>query len=112
VLQSQVVARKNIHEGEQMADRKKIDTEEVTRRLAGLSGWSLSNGKLHKEFQFDSFVHAFGFMSSVALTAESMNHHPEWSNVYNKVVVDLNTHSAGGISELDFELARKIDALR
>jgi 4a-hydroxytetrahydrobiopterin dehydratase len=56
-------------------------------------------------------VQAFGFMSSVALIAESMNHHPEWCNVYNKVTVDLSTHSAGGISELDFAFARKVDAL-
>ncbi|RKU38546.1 4a-hydroxytetrahydrobiopterin dehydratase, partial [Candidatus Poribacteria bacterium] len=54
---------------------------------------------------------AFGFMASVALIAESMNHHPEWFNVYNRVTVDLATHDAGGISALDFELAQKIDAL-
>jgi 4a-hydroxytetrahydrobiopterin dehydratase len=74
-------------------------------------GWSVANGKLHKEFRFENFVQAFGFMSSVALIAESMNHHPEWFNVYNKVTVDLNTHSAGGITDLDFEFAKRVDAL-
>jgi 4a-hydroxytetrahydrobiopterin dehydratase len=71
----------------------------------------LANGKLHKEFTFDGFVKAFGFMSAVALIAERMNHHPEWFNVYNRIVIDLSTHDVGGISALDFELATKIDAL-
>jgi len=94
-----------------MAERKKLESRDIDQRLRDVRGWNLAHGKLHKEFQFEDFVQAFGFMSSVALIAESMNHHPEWSNVYNKVTVDLNTHSAGGISDLDFELARKIDAL-
>jgi 4a-hydroxytetrahydrobiopterin dehydratase len=94
-----------------MAERRKYSDEEVTRRLTELSGWSLANGKLHKEFTFDGFVKAFGFMSAAALTAERLNHHPEWSNVYNRVVIDLSTHDVGGISALDFEFAAKIDAL-
>jgi 4a-hydroxytetrahydrobiopterin dehydratase len=94
-----------------MAEHKKLEPRDVDARLARVRGWTVANGKLHKEFQFDNFVQAFGFMSSVALIAESMNHHPEWFNVYNKVTVDLNTHSAGGISELDFEFAGKVDAL-
>jgi len=94
-----------------MAERKKLESPDIDQRLGSVRGWTVANGKLHKEFQFENFVQAFGFMSSVALIAESMNHHPEWSNVYNKVSVDLNTHSAGGISELDFEFARKDDAL-
>ncbi|RPH36437.1 4a-hydroxytetrahydrobiopterin dehydratase [bacterium] len=94
-----------------MTERKKLESRDIDQRLGGVRGWTVANGKLHKEFQFEDFVQAFGFMSSVALIAESMNHHPEWSNVYNKVKVDLNTHSAGGISELDFEFARKVDAL-
>ena len=68
-------------------------------------------GKLHREFKFQDFVHAFGFMTSAALVAESMNHHPEWFNVYSTVRVDLNTHDVGGISQLDFDLAEKMDAL-
>ena len=89
----------------------KLSDAEISTLLEGLSDWTVENGKLHKEFQFDSFVEAFGFMASVALIAESMNHHPEWFNVYNRVTVDLATHDAGGISALDFELAKKIDAL-
>jgi 4a-hydroxytetrahydrobiopterin dehydratase len=93
-----------------MAATKLTDIE-ISAQLEGISGWTVENEKLHKEFQFDSFVEAFGFMASVALIAESMNHHPEWFNVYNRVTVDLATHDAGGISALDFELAKKIDAL-
>jgi 4a-hydroxytetrahydrobiopterin dehydratase len=94
-----------------MAERKKLEVRDVNERLGKVRGWSVAHGKLHKEFEFETFVHAFGFMSSVALIAESMNHHPEWSNVYNKVTIDLNTHSAGGITDLDFEFAGKVDAL-
>lgn len=93
-----------------MATTKLTDAE-INAQLEGISGWTVENEKLHKEFQFDSFVEAFGFMASVALIAESMNHHPEWFNVYNRVTVDLATHDAGGISALDFELAKKIDGL-
>ena len=89
----------------------KLSDAEISTLLEGLSDWTVENGKLHKEFQFDSFVEAFGFMARVALIAESMNHHPEWFNVYNHVTVDLATHDAGGISALDFELAKKINAL-
>lgn len=89
----------------------KLTDAEINAQLEEISGWTVENEKLHKEFQFDSFVEAFGFMASVALIAESMNHHPEWFNVYNRVTVDLATHDAGGISALDFELAKKIDAL-
>ncbi len=94
-----------------MAERKKLESRDIDQRLGIVRGWSVAHGKLHKEFAFENFVQAFGFMSSVALIAESMNHHPEWSNVYNKVTIDLNTHSAGGISDLDFEFARKVDVL-
>jgi 4a-hydroxytetrahydrobiopterin dehydratase len=73
--------------------------------------WRIAGGKLHREMKFKDFVHAFGFMTSVALVAESMNHHPEWSNVWNRVTIDLATHDAGGITRLDFDLAARIDAL-
>jgi len=76
-----------------------------------LPGWSVEAGRLHKEFRFADFVVAFGFMSQVALVAERMNHHPEWSNVWSRVVVDLFTHDAGGITRRDLELARAMDAL-
>ena len=90
---------------------KKLSSEEIQSKLPALAGWALVSGKLKKEFQFQSFVEAFGFMSSVALLAESMNHHPEWSNVYNRVSIELTTHDAGGISARDFSLAEKIEAL-
>jgi len=95
-----------------MSNLKKLSAEEISPRLAALPGWSVASGKLKKEFQFKSFVEAFGFMSSVALLAESMNHHPEWSNVYNRVTIELVTHDAGGLSSRGFDLAEKIEALQ
>lgn len=89
----------------------KLDEAALRQALADLEGWSLLEGKLHREFRFDDFVAAFGFMTSAALVAESMNHHPEWWNVYGRVVVDLVTHDAGGITEKDLALARRMDAL-
>lgn len=90
---------------------KKLADAEIQQRLAQVNGWTVQDGKLHKEFQFDTFVTAFGFMTQLALIAESLNHHPEWFNVYNRVTIDLMTHDAGGISELDFEWASRADAL-
>ncbi|HET9622986.1 MAG TPA: 4a-hydroxytetrahydrobiopterin dehydratase [Kofleriaceae bacterium] len=86
-----------------------LDADEVQRRLAEHHGWTVHAGKLHREFAFADFVTAFGFMARVALVAERMNHHPEWSNVYGKVVVDLVTHDARGITHKDFELAAAMD---
>jgi 4a-hydroxytetrahydrobiopterin dehydratase len=90
---------------------KKMNDAEVQAQLGKTKGWSLLNGKLHREFQCKDFVNAFGNMTRVALVAESMNHHPEWFNVWNKVVIDLNTHSVKGISDLDFALAAKINEI-
>lgn len=90
---------------------KKLTEVEVEERLEQIQGWSLVAGKLHREFTCKDFVAAFGNMTRVALVAEAMNHHPEWFNVYNKVVIDLNTHSAKGISDLDFKLAGKINEI-
>ena len=90
---------------------KKLSEAEVKERLAKVKGWSLVNGKLHREFQCKDCVAAFGNMTRVALVAEAMNHHPEWFNVWNKVVIDLNTHSVKGISDYDFTLAEKIDGI-
>lgn len=73
--------------------------------------WIIDSDKLHKEFVFNNFIEAFGFMARVALIAEALNHHPEWFNVYKRVVIDLTTHEAGGISDLDFKLAKKIEQL-
>ncbi len=90
---------------------RKLTGAEVAARLSELPEWQIVDGKLRREFLFDDFVRAFGFMSSLALVAESRNHHPEWSNVYNRVVVEWNTHDVGGLSELDFELAAATDRL-
>jgi 4a-hydroxytetrahydrobiopterin dehydratase len=89
----------------------KLGDDEIKQRLSKLSGWSLQEGKLHREFKFASFVEAFGFMASCALVAEKHDHHPEWFNVYNKVIVDLTTHDAQGISARDFALAEAMDKL-
>jgi 4a-hydroxytetrahydrobiopterin dehydratase len=88
-----------------------MSTRDIERALEGLEGWSLRRGKLHKEYRFDDFLHAFGFMSSAAIAIEAMNHHPEWFNVYNKVSIDLVTHDVGGISQKDVDLARTLESL-
>jgi 4a-hydroxytetrahydrobiopterin dehydratase len=94
-----------------MADRRKLSETEITARLSEVPGWHFADGKLRNRFTFASFVEAFGFMTRVALVAERMNHHPDWSNVYNRVDIGLNTHDVGGVSDLDFRLAAKISAL-
>ncbi|HAE04441.1 MAG TPA: 4a-hydroxytetrahydrobiopterin dehydratase [Gammaproteobacteria bacterium] len=77
--------------------------------LEQLQDWTILDEKLHRVFILDNFVQAFGFMTQVAIVAEKMNHHPEWSNVYKTVRVDLTTHSEGCITQLDAELAAKMD---
>ena len=89
----------------------KLSSQQIEDALAGVTGWSIQNDKLHRELVFADFAAAFGFMTQVALFAEKHDHHPEWFNVYNKVRVDLTTHDAGGISAKDFALARYIDEL-
>jgi 4a-hydroxytetrahydrobiopterin dehydratase len=86
-----------------------LSEPDATARLADLPDWSIADGKLHRELEFHDFVEAFGFMSMVALIAERMNHHPDWSNSWNKVVIDIVNHSAGGITDACFELAGKIN---
>jgi 4a-hydroxytetrahydrobiopterin dehydratase len=88
-----------------------LSEAELKKALGELSGWSIEAGKLHRQYQFKSFVEAFGFMTSLALVAESMGHHPEWFNVYNRVTIDLTTHDAGGITAKDVEFARKANQL-
>lgn len=84
----------------------------IATALAGLPGWSERGGKLHREYRFGDFAQAFGFMAAVATAAEAMDHHPEWSNVYDRVVVDLVTHSAGpALTALDLTLAARIEEL-
>ncbi|MDE0753046.1 MAG: 4a-hydroxytetrahydrobiopterin dehydratase [Woeseiaceae bacterium] len=89
----------------------KLNDEAVQDRLSDLEGWTLDEGKLFRAFKFANFVEAIGFMTRAAIEAEKMDHHPEWFNVYSKVNVHLTTHSAGGITELDFALAKIMDEL-
>ena len=89
----------------------KLSDDDIHSRLRDLPGWSLHDGKLCREFHFANFVDAFGFMTRAAILVEKANHHPEWSNVYNKVMVQLVTHECDGISERDFDLAEMLDEL-
>ena len=89
----------------------RLTDEQIRTELSGLQGWSVVNGKLHKDFVFDDFIEAFGFMCKAAMHIEKMNHHPEWFNVYNKISVDLVTHDAGGITQNDIALARTLNLL-
>lgn len=90
---------------------EKLSADAVEARLDELAGWVQQDGKLHREYKFTDFVQAFAFMTAAAIEAEKMDHHPEWFNVYNKVVVDLMTHEVGGISDFDFQLAAKLELL-
>jgi 4a-hydroxytetrahydrobiopterin dehydratase len=80
--------------------------------LSGDIPWIVENGKLSKTFKFKNFIRAFGWMTQIAIWAEKLKHHPEWFNVYNKVEVNLVTHDVDGISELDFELAKKMETFK
>lgn len=84
---------------------------DIKEELKNLPGWNLINEKLHKEFEFDSFNQAFGFMTRAAMEIEKMNHHPEWFNVYNRITIELTTHDAGGITKKDINLAKILNSL-
>ncbi len=88
-----------------------LDDATIRDRLSGLQGWSFQDGKIHREYAFDDFSHAFGFLSRVALLAEKRNHHPDIQNSYSRVVLDLVSHDAGGVTEADLEMAEAIQAL-
>ncbi|MEH6502620.1 MAG: 4a-hydroxytetrahydrobiopterin dehydratase [Cycloclasticus sp.] len=89
----------------------KAKPEQVEEFIGEFDVWRIVDGKLHREFIFADFIQAFGFMTEAALQAEKANHHPEWFNVYKKVIVDLTTHEAGGITERDFSLARQMEKI-
>jgi 4a-hydroxytetrahydrobiopterin dehydratase len=91
--------------------RTRLSGDEIREQVAGLDGWALDGDRLFREFRFRDFVGAFGFMSAVALVAQRMDHHPDWSNVYDTVRVHLSTHDAGGITALDVKLAGRLDRL-
>ena len=89
---------------------EKLSSNDIKKRLDQLgNGWKTEGDYIYKAFHFADFVDAFGFMTKVAILAQEMNHHPDWSNVYRDVQVKLSTHDVNGISDLDFDLARKIE---
>ena len=90
--------------------RARLNAEDVQVRIAELPGWQLDGDRLRRSYTFDSFATAFGFMASVAIIAEGMDHHPDWRNVYNRVELWLSSHDIGGLSERDFLLAQKVSA--
>lgn len=90
---------------------KILSEQEIKEEVAKLQGWTVINGKLSKDFEFEDFVKTFGFMTQIAIEAEKMEHHPEWSNVYNRLKIKLVTHDLGGISTYDIKLASIIDKL-
>ena len=93
-----------------MPTPKMIDSE-LTTAMEALPGWTVAAGKLHREYKFPDFIHAFGFMATAALAIQQMDHHPEWSNVYNRVIVDLTTHDSGGITANDTALAAVLESI-
>lgn len=89
----------------------KLSVEEIEQRLLTLPEWTLAGEKLHREYKFPVFALAIGFIAAAAPAIEKMDHHPEWSNVYNRVTVDLTSHDAGGITERDFRLAGILEGI-
>jgi 4a-hydroxytetrahydrobiopterin dehydratase len=89
----------------------KLTDAEIDAALSQLPEWTVAAGKLHREYRFPDFVHAFGFMATAAIAIEAMGHHPDWANVWNRVVVDLVTHDSGGITAKDVALAEKLEAI-
>ena len=89
----------------------RLSIESINQELKNLKGWEILNNKIHKEFVFEDFNQAFGFMARAAMHIEKINHHPEWFNVYNKIIIDLTTHDAGGVTQNDIDLARILNSL-
>ena len=90
---------------------KALDEQEIMTQLEDLEGWEYSDGNIHTTFEFKNFKEAFSVMTRIAFEAEALNHHPEWSNVYNELSIYLNTHDAGGVTVKDFELAHAIEKI-
>ena len=94
-----------------MARPVPLTDDELAAAVSDLPGWEVVDGRLHREFRFGDFACAFGFMAAAATYAEKQDHHPEWSNVYSRVTVDLVTHDAGGITDLDVRMAARMSEL-
>jgi len=90
---------------------QKLSDTEIQSKLSKLPRWIHRDDTISATFEFENFIEAFSFMTKIALQAEKMDHHPEWSNMYNKVTINLNTHSAKGITDIDFELAKFINSM-
>jgi len=93
-----------------MAKPKKLTQAEISAALAKLPGWKVVNAKLHREYKFPDFIHAFGFMATCATAIQAMDHHPEWFNVYGTVKIDLSTHDSGGITQKDVDVAKLLES--
>ena len=93
-----------------MERERRLTPDEIELALSQLAGWRLAGDRLRREYRFRDFVDAWGFMSAAALVIQQMDHHPEWSNVYGGVVVELTTHDAGGVTRRDVDLARRMEA--
>jgi 4a-hydroxytetrahydrobiopterin dehydratase len=100
-----------VHSTAMELESRRLTDDEITDAIADLEGWELVDGKLSREFVFADFVEAIGFMMRVAIRAEGLNHHPDWSNVYKTVRIELQTHDVGGLSPYDFELATIMNEL-
>jgi 4a-hydroxytetrahydrobiopterin dehydratase len=87
----------------------RLTHDETEQRLADIPGWGITDGSLHRELEFQNFVEAFGFMAMVALEAEKLGHHPDWSNSWNRVVLDISSHQEGGITDQCFTLAAAVN---
>lgn len=94
-----------------MGEYQKLSRQEVSEHLRGLKRWKLLHGKLHREYGFGSFEDAVAFIVRSSLEVAKLDHHPEWFNVYDRVVIDLVTHDVGGVSNYDFILARKLESI-
>lgn len=88
---------------------EKLTEQQIEKRLVHLEGWSYGDGCIQKSYQFKDFKQAFSTMTRIAFECEAMNHHPDWTNVYNSLTIQLNTHDANGVTEKDFELAKAIE---
>ncbi|MFC4723597.1 4a-hydroxytetrahydrobiopterin dehydratase [Geojedonia litorea] len=88
-----------------------LNKDQIEQKLLGLPDWDYFDNAIHAEFEFENFKDCFSAMSRIAFECEAMNHHPNWSNVYNVLTISLSTHSANGVTEKDFKLAEAIDAI-
>jgi 4a-hydroxytetrahydrobiopterin dehydratase len=90
---------------------KKLSAEEIEKKLLHFPEWEYYENAIHAEFEFENFKDCFGAMSRIAFECEALNHHPEWTNVYNVLTISLSTHDANGVTDKDFKLAKAIEEI-